>query len=129
MGSADAVLELDHLSLRLTREGQSARVVDDVSWRVAASGALGIVGESGCGKSLQALAIMRLLPRPAVRFDAGRVLVSGTDIMGLDAESMRRIRGKHIAMVFQEPMTSLNPVFGVGEQIAEVLREHLGWLF
>jgi peptide/nickel transport system ATP-binding protein len=126
LGSADVVLELDQLSLRLTREGRSARVVDGVSWRVAASGALGIVGESGCGKSLQALAIMRLLPRPAVRFDTGRILVSGTDIMGLEAESMRRVRGKRVAMVFQEPMTSLNPVFGVGEQIAEVLREHLG---
>ena len=69
---------------------------------------------------------MRLLPRPAVRFDAGRILVSGTDIMGLDAEAMRRVRGRRVSMVFQEPMTSLNPVFGVGEQIAEVLREHLG---
>ena len=126
MGSVDAVLELDRLSLRLAREGRSARVVDEVSWRVAASGALGIVGESGCGKSLQALAIMRLLPRPAVRFDGGRVLVSGADIMDLDAESMRRIRGKRVAMVFQEPMTSLNPVFAVGEQVAEVLREHIG---
>ncbi len=126
MGTADAVLELDHLSLRLVREGRSARVVDEVSWRVAASEALGIVGESGCGKSLQALAIMRLLPRPAVRFESGRVLVSGTDIMDLDPEAMRRIRGKRVAMVFQEPMTSLNPVFGVGEQIAEVLREHIG---
>jgi peptide/nickel transport system ATP-binding protein len=126
LSSVESALELDGLSLRVFREGRSAPVVDEVSWQVAASQALGIVGESGCGKSLQALAIMRLLPRPAVRFDAGRILVSGTDIMGLDTESMRRVRGKRVAMVFQEPMTSLNPVFGVGEQIAEVLREHLG---
>ena len=120
------LLELDRLSLRLEREGESARVVDEVSWGVAPSGAIGIVGESGCGKSLQALAIMRLLPRPAVHFDGGRILLGGEDIVGIDSESMRRVRGNRIAMVFQEPMTSLNPVFTVGEQVAEVLREHGG---
>jgi peptide/nickel transport system ATP-binding protein len=119
------VLELDRLSLRLTQDGRTTRVVDEVSWRVAAGRALGIVGESGCGKSLQALAVMRLLPRPAVNFDGGEVRVGGTDIVTLDSASMRRIRGGRVAMVFQEPMTSLNPVFSVGEQIAEVLREHL----
>ncbi|RKZ13747.1 peptide ABC transporter ATP-binding protein, partial [bacterium] len=111
---ANAVLELESLSLRLRREGRTARVVDSVSWRVARSGSLGIVGESGCGKSLQALAVMRLLPRPAVDFDGGQIRVDGTDIIGLDAESMRRLRARRVAMIFQEPMTSLNPVFSVG---------------
>jgi oligopeptide/dipeptide ABC transporter ATP-binding protein len=120
------VLELQGLSLQLVREGKVARVVDEVSWTLERSEALGIVGESGCGKSLQALAIMRLLPRPAVRYESGRVLLDGNDITGIDSEAMRRIRGGRIAMVFQEPMTSLNPVFSVGEQIAEVLREHAG---
>ncbi len=122
---ADAVLELESLSLRLRREGRTARVVDSVSWRVGRSGSLGIVGESGCGKSLQALAVMRLLPRPAVDFDGGQIRVGGTDIIGLDAESMRRLRARRVAMIFQEPMTSLNPVFSVGEQIAELLRERM----
>jgi peptide/nickel transport system ATP-binding protein/oligopeptide transport system ATP-binding protein len=120
------VLALDALSLRLVRDGESARVVDEVSWALGRSRALGIVGESGCGKSLQALAIMRLLPRPSVHYESGRVLLDGKDITTIDSESMRRIRGGRIAMVFQEPMTSLNPVFSVGEQIAEVLREHAG---
>jgi oligopeptide/dipeptide ABC transporter ATP-binding protein len=120
------VLELDRLSLELRGESGRARVVDEVSWSLDRSRALAIVGESGCGKSLQALAIMRLLPRPSVRYESGRVLLEGEDITGIDSESMRRIRGARIAMVFQEPMTSLNPVFPVGEQIAEVLREHGG---
>jgi peptide/nickel transport system ATP-binding protein len=84
------------------------------------------VGESGCGKSLTALALMRLLPQPAATIRGGRVLLAGEDLLSLPARAMRAVRGRRIAMVFQEPMTSLNPVFSCGEQIAEVLRTHRG---
>jgi oligopeptide/dipeptide ABC transporter ATP-binding protein len=85
---------------------------------------LALVGESGCGKSVTALAIMRLLA-PAIRRTAGAIRFDGTDLAGLDDEAMRRLRGHRIGMIFQEPMTSLNPVFTIGEQIAEPLRLHL----
>src|SRR5216117_3135730 len=84
---------------------------------------LGLVGESGCGKSVTSLSIMRLVPPPG-QIVAGRIRLEGEDLLDKDAEAMRRVRGARIAMVFQEPMTALNPVFTVGEQIAEVVRIH-----
>ena len=106
-----------------TREGVMA-AVDDVSFSVAAGEALGIVGESGCGKSMTALSIMRLIPSPPARTVAGRVLLYGQDLLALPEERMAAIRGDRIAMIFQDPMTSLNPTMTVGRQVAEVFRIH-----
>ena len=114
-----AVLQVENLTLA----AGPAALVEDVSFSIAPGEMLALVGESGCGKSVTALAIMRLLA-PAIRRTAGRILFDGTDLAPLDDEAMRRLRGNRIGMIFQEPMTSLNPVFTVGEQIAEVLRIH-----
>ena len=101
-----------------------ARAVDGVSFTIAAGETLGIVGESGCGKSVTALSILRLIQPPG-RIEAGsRMLFEGQDLLQLDDAGIRRVRGNRIAMIFQEPMTALNPVFTVGDQIAEVARVH-----
>src|SRR5262249_55493241 len=97
-----------------------------VSFDVAAGETLGIVGESGCGKSVTALSLMRLLPQKSARTVSGSVLLEGQDLLALDEREMRRIRGSRMAMIFQEPMTSLNPLIRIGEQIAEALRIHTG---
>ncbi|MBV9517513.1 MAG: ABC transporter ATP-binding protein, partial [Hyphomicrobiales bacterium] len=102
------------------------RAVDGVSFDVAAGETLGIVGESGCGKSVTALSVMRLLPEKIARIVEGSILFEGQDLAALDEKAMRAIRGNRIAMIFQEPMTSLNPLLRVGEQIAEALRIHTG---
>ncbi|MCL6517552.1 ABC transporter ATP-binding protein [Alicyclobacillus sp.] len=102
------------------------RSVDGVDLEVNAGETLGIVGESGCGKSVTSLSIMRLVPSPPGRIVAGSIRFEGRDLLQLREAEMRRIRGNEIAMIFQEPMTSLNPVFHIGDQIAEVLRLHMG---
>ncbi|MCU0987919.1 MAG: ABC transporter ATP-binding protein [Acetobacteraceae bacterium] len=102
------------------------RAVDGVSFTVSAGETVGIVGESGCGKSVTALSILRLLPQRIGRIVGGRILFEGQDLLGLDIGAMRDIRGNRIAMIFQEPMTSLNPVLTIGEQIAEAVRIHQG---
>ena len=101
-----------------------ARAVDGVSFEVGLGETLGIVGESGCGKSVTGLSILRLIQPPGRIEEGSRVELEGRDLLTLDEESMRRIRGNRVAMIFQEPMTALNPVFTVGEQIAEVVRVH-----
>ena len=98
--------------------------VDDVSFVIHEGETLGLVGESGCGKSVSALSVMGLIEKPG-KVSAGRIIFEGRDLTGLDHESMRKIRGKEIAMIFQEPMTSLNPVYTVGDQIAEMAQLHL----
>jgi oligopeptide/dipeptide ABC transporter ATP-binding protein len=106
--------------------GAVARAVDGVSFDVASGESLGVVGESGCGKSVTALSILRLI-RPPGRIEGGsQILFEGTDLLGLPEREMRKVRGNRIAMIFQEPMTALNPVFTVGDQIAEVARIHQG---
>ena len=114
-----AVLQVDGLTLA----AGPAALVEDVCFAIAPGEMLALVGESGCGKSVTALAIMRLLA-PGIRRTAGRIRFDGIDLAPLDDEAMRRLRGNRMGMIFQEPMTSLNPVFTVGEQIAEVLRIH-----
>jgi peptide/nickel transport system ATP-binding protein len=118
------VLQVEGLrTLFFTRQGL-VRAVNDVSFHVARGEVLAIVGESGCGKSITALSVMRLVPTPPGRIDAGRVLLEGRDLMALDEEAMRQVRGNEISMIFQEPMTSLNPVLTIGDQIAEAVRLH-----
>src|SRR5690606_2367598 len=87
---------------------------------------LGVVGESGCGKSLTALSVLKLVPNPPGRIAGGRILLRGRDLVAADERTMNRIRGKEVAMIFQEPMTALNPVFRIGDQIGETLRVHEG---
>jgi oligopeptide/dipeptide ABC transporter ATP-binding protein len=106
-----------------TSEG-TYRAVDGVSFAIEQGKTLGIVGESGCGKSVTSLSILRLIPTPPGRIEEGHVYYRGRDLLALSERDMRRIRGNDISMIFQEPMTSLNPVFTVGDQIAEVFQVH-----
>jgi oligopeptide/dipeptide ABC transporter ATP-binding protein len=117
-----SLLEVESLTVELGRPGSALRPVEDVSLAVAPSEVVGLVGESGCGKSMTALSIMRLVP-PQARL-LGRVLFAGRDLLPLDERDMRRLRGAEIAMVFQEPMTSLDPVFTIGRQLVEAIRAH-----
>jgi len=113
------------LSVVFPVEGGVVRAVDFIGYDIAAKRTLGVVGESGSGKSVAALALLRLVAPPG-RIAAGSIRLGDLDLLALDEEAMRRVRGARIAMIFQEPMTALNPVFTVGEQIAEVLRLHRG---
>jgi peptide/nickel transport system ATP-binding protein len=123
---AERLLEVRGLKTHFATDDGMVHAVDGVSLHVDAGETLGVVGESGCGKSVTAFTIMRLIPIPPGRIVAGEILWRGRDLLGLSVEEMRGIRAKEIAMVFQEPMTSLNPVYTVGEQIAEVIRLHEG---
>lgn len=106
-----------------TRQGES-RAVDGVSFHVCAGETLGIVGESGSGKTVTGLSILRLLPEPAGRIMGGKIILDGTNLLELSKKEMRHFRGKMISMILQDPMTSLNPVFPIGDQIAESVRLH-----
>ncbi|MBC7359020.1 MAG: ABC transporter ATP-binding protein [Desulfacinum sp.] len=118
------LLEVQNLKTYFFTDRGVAKAVDDVSFSLDTGKTLCVVGESGCGKSVTALSIMRLIPEPPGRIVGGRILFEGTDLVGLSEARMRSIRGNKISMIFQEPMTSLNPVFRVGDQIAEVLELH-----
>jgi peptide/nickel transport system ATP-binding protein len=121
-----AILEVEDLRTHFfTRDGV-VRAVDGVSFHIEAGETLGIVGESGCGKSVTALSILRLIPPGQGRTVSGRVHFEGRDLLDLDDRAMRAIRGNRISMIFQEPMTSLNPVLTVGDQIAEAVMIHGG---
>ena len=102
------------------------QAVDGVSFEVRAGSTVGIVGESGCGKSVSAMSVMRLIPDPPGRIEDGRVLWKGRDLLSVDPDEMPGIRGREIAMIFQDPMTSLNPVFTVRRQLGEVLERRFG---
>lgn len=117
------MLEIDNLVVEFGRAGSVRRVVDGVSLHLAAGETLGIVGESGCGKSILSLSVLGLLPSGA-RVAGGEIRLAGQPLTGLSERSLRHIRGNEISMVFQEPMTALNPVITIGEQIAEVFRTH-----
>jgi oligopeptide/dipeptide ABC transporter ATP-binding protein len=120
------LLRVEDLSISFATEEGRVTVVEGVSFAVPAGRTVGLVGESGCGKSVTAMSIMRLLPSPPSRVEGGRVLFEGTDLLALNETAMRAVRGDRIGMVFQEPMTSLNPTLSVGFQIGEVLRLHRG---
>ena len=119
-----AVLEVRGLSTYFFTADGVAKAVDDVSFAVRRGRTLALVGESGCGKSVTALSIMRLVPDPPGRIVSGSVLLEGRDLLTLTEREMESVRGDRIGMVFQEPMTSLNPVFTVGNQIIEAIRVH-----
>jgi peptide/nickel transport system ATP-binding protein len=119
-------LEADNLQTWFYTRGGIVKAVDDVSFKLGRGETLGIVGESGCGKSITALTLMRLIPNPPGRIVGGSVRMGGRDLLQLEEEEMRAIRGNEISMIFQEPMTSLNPVITVGRQISEALILHQG---
>jgi oligopeptide transport system ATP-binding protein len=119
------LLEVSDVATSFATDDGVVRAVNGLSFSVEAGTTLGIVGESGSGKSVTALSIMRLIPPPG-RIERGRVLLRGENLLEKTEPEMRKIRGKEIAMIFQDPMTSLNPVLTVGEQIAEAVRLHLG---
>ena len=123
---AERLLEVTGLKTHFFTDEGVVRAVDGVDFYINKGETLGVVGESGCGKSVTALSIMRLIAQPPGRIVEGQILYNGRNLLDLPPAQMRKIRGKEIAMIFQEPMTSLNPVFTVGEQIAEAIRLHEG---
>ena len=125
---SDPLLKVEALRIALAGNKTTYNAVEEVSFEIGRGEAFGLVGESGCGKSITALAIMGLLRRP-LSLAGGRIVLGGEEIQDASAAEMRRLRGKRIAMIFQEPMTALNPLSPVGKQIAEmfVLHEGMGW--
>ncbi|MBK6536074.1 MAG: ABC transporter ATP-binding protein [Deltaproteobacteria bacterium] len=119
----EALLSIRHLCTEFATDEGRLRAVDDVSFDLPPGGALGLVGESGCGKSVTSLSVLRLIQSPG-RIASGQILFEGRDLLSLSEREMRKVRGAHIGMIFQEPMSSLNPVYTVGDQIAEVLTLH-----
>jgi peptide/nickel transport system ATP-binding protein len=123
---AERLLEIRGLKTHFSSDEGTVHAVDGVDLAVERGETLGLVGESGCGKSVTAMSVLKLIPTPPGRIVDGRILWRGRDIVPLGPQDMQRIRSKEIAIVFQEPMTSLNPVYTVGDQIAEVIRLHDG---
>ncbi len=124
MSATLPLLEVRDLITEFRTDEGVVRAVDGVSFSIPQRGILGIVGESGCGKSVTALSIMRLVPSPLGRIVQGQILFEGHDILTLPEREMRALRGNQIAMIFQEPMTSLNPVYTIGDQLIEAIRLH-----
>jgi oligopeptide/dipeptide ABC transporter ATP-binding protein len=120
----DHLLDVRDLTCSFDTEDGNARALDRVSFSIGPGETLGLVGESGCGKTVTALSIMRLVQTPPGRIDGGEILFKGEDLLGLPEREMRKVRGNHISMVFQEPMTSLNPVFTCGYQVEEAVMLH-----
>jgi oligopeptide/dipeptide ABC transporter ATP-binding protein len=120
------LLEVHDLKTYFYTAAGTVRAVDGVSYNVHAGETVAVVGESGCGKSVSALSVMRLVAAPAGRIIGGQIRFREQDLLALDEESMRRLRGRELAMIFQEPMTSLNPVLSIGRQLTEPLEIHLG---
>ena len=123
---AERLLDVKNLKTYFFTDEGVVRAVDGVDLYIEKGETLGVVGESGCGKSVTALSIMKLIPQPPGRIVEGEISYNGTNLVTLAPNRMRKIRGKEISMIFQEPMTSLNPVFTCGEQIAEAIRLHEG---
>ncbi len=119
----DNILEVRHLSTQFFTRAGPVKAADDISFEIKTGSTLALVGESGSGKSVTSLSIMRLVPPPG-KITAGEIVFGGQDLIKLGDERMRRLRGREVAMIFQDPMTSLNPVYTVGDQIAEALELH-----
>jgi oligopeptide/dipeptide ABC transporter ATP-binding protein len=123
---SETVLAVENLAVSFfTRRGE-VKAVDGISFHVNEGETLGIVGESGCGKTVTGISILRLLPEPSGRIVGGKIIMDGTNLLELSQKAMREYRGKRISMILQDPMTSLNPVFPIGDQIAESVRLHRG---
>jgi oligopeptide/dipeptide ABC transporter ATP-binding protein len=122
-----SLVSVDNLRTYFHTEAGVAKAVDGVSFSLRHGETLGIVGESGCGKSVTALSMMRLVPSPPGRIESGEIFFEGINVLALSKSEMRKIRGNKISMIFQEPMTSLNPVFRIGRQISEAIRLHQGF--
>ena len=118
------LLEIKNLRTYFYIRGHVAKAVDDVSLSIQSGQTLGLVGESGCGKSVTAHSIIQLIPVPPGKIEGGQIFFEGKNLLEFPESKMRKIRGNRISMIFQEPMTSLNPVFSVGDQVAEVIRLH-----
>ncbi|MFT3802351.1 MAG: ABC transporter ATP-binding protein [Burkholderiaceae bacterium] len=123
IGMTRTLLEISNLHIAVSKSGVGTRLVEDVSFVLDRGETLGIVGESGSGKTLTSLSVMRLLNRP-LHVESGRITFDGRQILALSDKEMRGVRGRHISMIFQEPMTSLNPVLTIGRQLSETLRAH-----
>src|SRR5690606_20136893 len=122
----EPLLEVRNLRTQFFTQDGVVKAVDDVSFHIMPGETLGVVGESGCGKSITAMSIMRLIPSPPGKIVSGEILFEGEDILKMSDEEVRSIRGNKIAMIFQDPMTSLNPVLTINRQISEALELHLG---
>jgi oligopeptide/dipeptide ABC transporter ATP-binding protein len=120
----ESILSVENLQVFFDSRSVTVRAVNGADYRLHRGMTLGLVGESGCGKTVSALAVLRLLETPPARYHGGKILFNGTDLLHLPEKEIRKIRGNSISMIFQEPMTSLNPVLSVGFQIGEVLRIH-----
>jgi len=121
-----ALLSVKDLKVHFVTAGRTVRALDGVSFEIEEGQTFGLVGETGCGKSVTALSVLRLIPHPPGKIVGGEICFRGRNLLGLSEEEIRSIRGKEISMIFQEPMTSLNPVFRIGDQMAEVIRLHQG---
>jgi oligopeptide/dipeptide ABC transporter ATP-binding protein len=126
MSTNDTLLSIQNLSTHFFTQQGLVRAVQDVSFDIPAGQTIAVVGESGCGKSVTALSVLRLIPNPPGKVVDGKIIFKGQNLLDLSESQMRSIRGNEIAMIFQEPMTSLNPVFTIGNQIAEALGLHQG---
>ena len=120
------LVSFNHLSVSFAGERTRVRAVQEVSFTIQAGQTVGVVGESGCGKSVTAMALMGLLPPQAARIDGGEIRFADRDLLRLKARQMADLRGHQLAMIFQEPMSALNPVLTIGEQLCEPLIRHLG---
>ena len=120
----EVALEIKNLSVEFHLRGKKVKAVSNLSWKLKKGHTLGIVGESGCGKSVSSLAILKLIPDPPGKISSGSILHEGKDILKMSDKNIRNLRGKKISMVFQEPMTSLNPVMTIGKQISEIIDRH-----
>ncbi|MCH8238382.1 MAG: ABC transporter ATP-binding protein, partial [Proteobacteria bacterium] len=120
------LLEIENLKTQFFTSAGTVKAVDGITYTVDKGETVAIVGESGCGKSVSALSILRLIPWPPGKIVDGRINFDGKDLLSLSEEEMRNLRGKEISMVFQEPMTSLNPVLSINEQLSETLITHFG---
>ena len=124
MNANETLIDIQNLKTHFFVRGQVAKAVDDVSLSIKTGRTLGLVGESGCGKSVTAHSIIQLIPDPPGKIVGGKILFDGKNLLAYSEAQMRKIRGNRISMIFQEPMTSLNPVFSVGDQVGEVIRLH-----
>ncbi|TIX61084.1 MAG: ATP-binding cassette domain-containing protein, partial [Mesorhizobium sp.] len=123
---SEPLLSIRDLSVAFAQGGKQSLAVDHIAFDIAKGETVALVGESGSGKSVSALSVLKLLPYPTASHPSGRILFQGADLLSMDERALRRVRGNKITMIFQEPMTSLNPLHTIEQQIVEVLKLHQG---